>query len=222
MKLTLRVPVSLLKGQQRDLEMLLRLGAGVNAIESSSRLLVKVGPAASEVDRLSRMHCACTGLAYFGELVLTIKNGGYLDRLVELAAKGLEFSPIPVSLDEGRALLSPDRPGVGGNVLRKVRDRVTFHWDPGAFRDLLNQSQGQAIDLWTVSGDPPDRLFTASAYAVAQFTLDVPTDGQTADDVMRVFLSAVTVVGHVIEAAFIGLLVEAGETQPTKYFVKEA
>ena len=219
MRLTLRVPLRLLKGQQDDLVTLLRLGAGVNAVESSSRLILKLGPAPSEVDQLSRMLCVCNGLASFRELVTTIQKANYLDRLLELAAKGLAFSPVHVSLDKGRELLSPEHPDAGGNSLSRLRNKVTFHWDPEPFRALLTDSDGRVIDVWTISGEPPDRMFTASAYAIAQHTLE--TSSQTAEGFMELFLDAVTVVGHVLESAFIGLLIEAGETDPRKYFVKE-
>jgi hypothetical protein len=64
-------------------------------------------------------------------------------------------------------------------------------------------------------------MFTASAYAIAQFTLDVPAEGKTAEDFIKTFEHAVTIVGHVLESACLGLLIEAGETQPMKFFVKE-
>jgi hypothetical protein len=166
--------------------------------------------------------CVCNGLSFFRELVTTIDKKKYLDRLLQLAGRGLEFSPIKVSLDEGHELLSPEHPDVGGNPLLKVRDKIAFHWDPEAFRRLIEASRGQAIDLWTVSGEPLDRIFTASAYAIAQFTLEVPSEGKSAQDFMNVFVHAVAVIGHVLESAFIGLLIEAGENAPAKYFVKEA
>jgi hypothetical protein len=220
MKLTLRAPSDLLKNQESDLVKLLRLGAGVNALESSSRLLVKVGPGPSEIDKLSRMHTVCTGLACLGELVRLLKDEKFLDRLIDLAAAGMPFTPIQVSVDEGRALLSPNHPD-GGNALMKVRDKIAFHWDPHAFRELLKANAGGVLDLWAVSGDPLDRMFTASAHAIAQFTLAVPDD-RSAEDFIGVFLHAVTVIGHVLEAAFLGLLVEAGAINPARYLVKES
>lgn len=222
MRVTLRAPLNLLlQGHQSDLVLLLRLGGGSNAIEASARLLLKVGPGTSEVDKLSRMLCVLNGLASFRELVTTIHKANYLDRLMDLAAKGLPFSPIQVSLEKGRELLSPDHPDVGGNALLRIRDKVTFHWDPHPFRDFLAaaEAEGRPIDLWTVSGETPERIFAASAYAIAQETLG--TTDLTAEKFMELFFDAVTVIGHVLESAFIGLLIEAGETDPRKYFVKE-
>jgi hypothetical protein len=217
--LTLRAPHSLFKEHEHDLVTLLRLGAGVNALESNSRLLLKVGTGASEVDQLARMHTVCTGLGCLGELVKMVLNEKFIDRLFDLAAKGLPFSPVKVDLDEGRRLLSPDHAD-GGNVLLRVRDKIAFHWDPHAFRELFKTSEGEVIDLWTVSGDPPDRMFTSSAYAIAKFTLEVPDD-RTAEDFVAMFARAVATIGHVLEAAFLGLLVDAGEADPRVYLLKE-
>jgi hypothetical protein len=47
------------------------------------------------------------------------------------------------------------------------------------------------------------------------------SEGKSAEDLMNVFVQAVTVIGHMLESAFIGLLVETGENAPAKYFVKE-
>ena len=93
---------------------------------------------------------------------------------------------------------------------------MRFHWDPEAFRRLIEASQSQVVDLWTVSGESPDRIFAASAYAIAPFTLEVPSEGKSAEAFMNVLVQAVAVIGHVLESAFIGLVVEAGEKAPTK------
>jgi hypothetical protein len=36
---------------------------------------------------------------------------------------------------------------------------------------------------------------------------------------MRLFLEAVAIVGHVLESAFMGLLIEAGATDPRAYLI---
>jgi hypothetical protein len=61
MKLTLRVPKDLLKPHRNDLVMLLRLGAGVNAFETTVRLLVQVGGGGSGTAQLSRVHSGVSG-----------------------------------------------------------------------------------------------------------------------------------------------------------------
>src|SRR5207249_2047673 len=130
------------------------------------------------------------------ELVRTIELEHYLDRLLELAAKGMAFSPIRVELDQARILLSPGHPEL---PLSRVRNKVTFHWDPVPFRNSVQAARGD-FDLWAVSGEPMERMFAASAYAIAEFVLDVPV-GTTADGFMKTFLDAATTVGHVLEAA---------------------
>lgn len=217
MKLSLRAPVDLLQRCPDDLNMLLRLGAAVNALESNARLLVKLGPPNSDIEKLSGTHCLLMGLAHLRELVRTIELAGYLDRLLALAEKGMPFSPIGVSLDEARTLLSPGHPEL---PLSRVRNKVAFHWDPVPFQTSVNAARGKNIDLWAVSGEPPDRMFVGSAYAIAEFVLDVPV-GTTAEGFMKTFLDAVTSIGHLLEAAFLGILVEVGEPKPSKYFVKE-
>lgn len=222
MKLILRVPIELLKTQQKDLVTLLRLGAGVNAMETIIRLLLRVERnESSATARLARQHCIFSALAHLREIVKTVEAEGFVDRFLELVEKGIEFSAVrALALNEVRALLSPTPPD-SGNPLLKIRDKVAFHWDPGPFRSLL-ATDDIVIDLLTVDGDQkPDRIFAASAYAIAQFALEeVPADSRTPEDLSSALTSAVALLGHALEAAFLGLIVDAGGIPPTKYLVR--
>src|SRR5262249_40299888 len=133
----------------------------------------------------------------------------------------MPFAPVQVSVEQGRVLLSPGHPDVGGDALLKVRDKISFHWDPHAFRELVAASQSGVLDLWTVSGEPLGRVFTSAAHAIAQFTLNVASDGD-AEKFVGGLLSAVTTIGHVVEAACLGLILETGEADPRKYILRVA
>jgi hypothetical protein len=220
-KMTLRVPKALLASQRKDVVVLLRLGAGVNAMEAMVRLMLRVGSEEqSAIDAVSRVQSFTAALAYLREIVKTIEGARYVDRFFELVQKGLPFSPATdLPLSEVRPLLSSTHPDIGGNVLLKIRDKIAFHWDPGPFEALLDEPG--SIDFFIIDGAPNlDRIFAASAYAVAGFALRVPLDGKSVADFSVALNRAVELVGHALEAACLGLIVETdASVPPTNYLV---
>jgi hypothetical protein len=218
MKVTLRVPQELLTSKRRDLVMLLRIGAGVNAMEATNRMLAWVPKGDSSAIQLGRVHLFLAAVAYLREIVKTIENERYDERLFELVEKGAPWAPLPVSIADVRPLLSSKHPEIGGNVLLKIRDRVAFHWDSGPFASWLD-IEGP-LDLWTVDGELPDRVFAASAQALGQFVSGVPVTGTTVVDLIDRLYEASLQVGSALESAFVGLVSEVA-ADPRRYLVRD-
>lgn len=214
-RLTLRIPRDLLTSKRNDLVVLLRIGAGVNALEATARLLRDAGHDQSSATQLNRLHLFLSALAYLREIVNTISKTGYEDRLFELVEKGTPFAPVKVATSDVRPLLSTSHPEIGGNVLLKIRDKVAFHWDAEPFKAFLDSPDRLSFDIFTVDGEPLDRVFTSSAHAHAQFAFEVPFSGTTPEDWMERLIEAVALVGHALESAFLGLIAEV-DSPPTK------
>jgi hypothetical protein len=202
--------------------MLLRLGAGVNALETMLQLMIRISPGNSLPSQMWRLHAFITAVAYFREIVTTIEKEGYENRLFELADKGAPFAkPFKLTVSELRPFLSPTHPRLGGNALLRIRDKVAFHWDREPFRLFVERSKAATLDLFEVSVEDDNfaRIFSASAHALSAFYLQAPTAHETRDqlaDLEQVGLG----VGHLLECAFLGLIVECGEPRPTKYLIE--
>jgi hypothetical protein len=217
------LPRTFLQAHRVDAVMLLRLGAGANAMEATLRLLLSV-PEDDDTPqaKLARVHSVLAAVAYLREIVKTIEKAEYQDRLwalVQIAVdEGFELaSPIA----DARLLLSANHPDIGGNALLKLRDKVGFHWDPQPFQAFLDDPELTEAHILEAGGKKViERIFGASAEATARFfgTLS-GTDGSFTD-LLELTLKAQFLVGEVVEAAFIGLIVEAGE-DPQKYLIEE-
>lgn len=217
------LPRDFFDAHRNDVVMLLRLGAGANAMEATLRLMLSLDESDdSPRTKLARVHSALAAIAYLREIVKTIEAEKYEDRLWTLVHaavdNGFELGS-PVA--DARVLLSPIHPDIGGNILLKIRDKVGFHWDPQPFKAFLDDPEVTEANVWEADGEKIlNRIFRASADAISRFFGKLPGPDKTLEDLLGPILEAHGVVGKVVEAAFIGLIVESGE-QPEKYWVQE-
>ena len=123
-------------------------------------------------------------------------------------------------LDDARLLLSPPHPEIGGPVLLKVRDKIGFHWDPQPFVAFLDNPDVSEVTVYETDGRKHiDRIFRASADAMAGYFLSIGGEGVQPRDVFRPLVEAHGTVGKVLEAAWLGLIIDAGN-DPRDYWVE--
>lgn len=214
MTVTFRVPKAALRSHRDDVILLLRLGAGINAMDALARALVRAGTARTLAASVDRQQLFIAALAYLGEFVKRISESNYLDRFCALVQAGVAFTAVPVGIDDVRLLLSPAANGAGEyEGLLKVRDKVAFHWNRRPFADTFDDPRSDVVDFWTIDGTPPERTFASSAYAIAELVMGVPIE-----DLVTRLENAIGILGHAVEAACSGLAAEAGE-DPRRCFV---
>jgi len=197
--------------------MLLRIGAGVNAMEVSQRLMLQVGRADNRpVTMLAQVHCALAGIAYWREIVKMIEKE-YKGRLWELVQIGVGCGPQPsLSVPEAMALLSTAHPELGGEPLKKIRDKIGFHWDLKPFQAYLDDPDTRdVVFLESDGGHNAERIFRASSDATAHFFSAIPGSGGSWTDLLPLLAKAQGLGGQVVEAALFGLIIEAGEDPRT-------
>lgn len=96
------VPAAIVAQHRPDVVMLLRLGAGVNAMEASYRLMLRIGRTDNrQVTTLARSHCAFASIGYWRELVKMIQKEHYENRLWALVHRG-----VSCGLHRGEAILA--------------------------------------------------------------------------------------------------------------------
>jgi hypothetical protein len=168
------------------------------------------------------VHLLTAGVAYLRELVKMVEYERYVDRFIELVAKGSTFGVVQPNIDQVRAMLSSSHPATGGNPLLRIRDKVAFHWDAAPFQALIDDARNIEIELFTVDGDVElDRIFSASAHASAQLVYESSVERSTLEDLVGALVEAVAFLGHALECAFFGLIAEVGEENPRKYLLAE-
>lgn len=216
------LPDSVRKTRRKDVVVLLRLAAGVNAMESTLRLLIRHGdddgtPAAE----LARVHSVFAAISYLREIVKTVEKEKFEGRLWALVDVAVQNgADIGMDMGEARLLLSPAHPQIGGDVLLKVRDKVGFHWDPQPFEAFLDDPETATVTIFEGEGHLIlDRVFKSSADAMARWLGEIGGDNLNA--LLERCVVAHGAAGRVVEAAFIGLIMESGE-DPADFWFDES
>jgi hypothetical protein len=217
------VPSEVLNSNADDAAMLLRIGAGVNAMEASLRHILSLGDTdEAPATQLARVHCVVAAVGYLREIVKTIERERFASRLWGLVDTGITGGVMmSVPREEAESLLSPENEQIGGLVLLKVRDKVGFHWDPQPFAAFV---AGQAAEDTTLiefgGGRKIDRIFRASADAVSRWFLGLAADGDeslTMEQLLPAVVRAQLTLGDVLEAAWTGFVIQAGR-DPSEFF----
>ncbi len=195
--------------------MLLRVGAGVNAMDASIRLMLMsaAGPQ-DAASRFSRTHGLLASIGYLGEVVRMLnpwKQPSLVPRFMTLLQHGVAGGhPIPCSLSEAQNLLSMEAASLAQNVLLKVRDKVGFHWDEEAFAAVVDDPDAVSHTLVQVDGDLMyHRIFYESAEAFSRYVKEIA--GGDYDALFIKTSEAQAAISDMVVAAWLGLLREAGE-----------
>lgn len=218
------LPSHIVNEHRSDAVMLLRIAAGVNAMEASLRLMLSlVEDDDSPAAKLGRAHSVFAAVGYLREIVKMIEREGWDARLWQMVDAGVSNGFVmSTSVTEARALLSPTHPDIGGNVLLKVRNKIGFHWDPQPFEAFLDDPDvTEAVFVEFGSEKKLDRIFRAAADAMSRWFLTLSPDRDTAvpmTDLIPAILAAHGVVGDVVEAAIAGMLAETGD-DPADYLI---
>jgi hypothetical protein len=160
---TWSVPIELLRKRNDDTVMLLRLNAGLNAMDLSIRLLFIVDQQSKQsqstemIDLPTRRlfaHTLLASVAYHGEIVKMLDKEKYLDRLCALAQTAIDHGfDLGRKLDEVKPLLTAsDKASQAEDVLLRVRNKVTFHWDPEPFQAYIDKPTYDPVELLAFSG----------------------------------------------------------------------
>jgi hypothetical protein len=218
------LPIEFIRAKRTDAIPLMRMMAGINAMESTLRLMLRLGDEESSQSNLARLHCVTAAIGYFREIVKTLEKAKYDNRLWELVDRGLATGyALGLELSEAKKLLSHENPDIGGNVLLKLRDKVGFHWDSTPFDLYVDDSDVKEFVIWESDGPRKmDRVFQGAADAVANWFFSLSSDGENKipmGELIPKILSAQEIVSDVVEIAVAGLFDEAGQDL-TQYFVE--
>ena len=211
------LPVALVKRLGPDAVMLLRIGAGVNVMEASQRLMLQIDDNDRPAAMLCRVHSALAAIAYWREIVKMIERERFDERLWALVQRAIQQGfDLGLPLSEARSLLSPSHPDIGGPALLKVRDKISFHWDPQPFQSFIDDAQTTEVIVWESDGDRnTDRIFRASSDALARFLVEIAGSENALKGLLPLVAKAQGLAGKVVEAGFVGLLIEGGEDPHT-------
>ena len=204
----------LLQNDQCRAILVLRLGAALNSVCAAQRWTNKnqdEGPA-GDFDRIQAFLVAAAHLAEACKLFRA--NQGCI---LELARKGKAED------DKITKLISIADPktGVQANLLKRIRDKATFHWDSEVFEGWASAQKGKVVWLRSSGDTAGEYVMSASHEAVCDFTADFNADARKSvqdkiyeqvDDV----LDAMTHVIHVFESAVVGFLDEHGAQHETE------
>ena len=194
--------------------LVLRLGAALNSVRAAQRWAIKdhnEGPA-GEFDRFQAYLVAAAHLAEACKLFWTNQSC-----ILELARLG------DAEGDKVAKLISIADPktGVQANLLKRVRDKATFHWDCAVFEKWASAQKDNVI--WCrSSGDTAGELVMwASHEAVSEFIASLNVDQgksiqETIEEQVGQVLDAMKHVIHVFESAVVGFLHQHGAKHETE------
>jgi hypothetical protein len=202
-----------LQTDQCKATLVLRLGAALNSLRAAQRWTLKEhgdGPA-GQLDRFQAYIIAAAYLAEACKLFWQSQSC-----IVELArAGGAEQQQI----DEFRKIADPTT-GVQADLLKWIRDKVTFHWDCDVFEQWASNKKRTVTWFKTIGGTNRESVMWASHEAIVEFAASRtdqsrPLEERIKDQVSRV-AEVSKQVANVFEDAVKGFLKGHGANQETE------
>ncbi len=189
--------------------LVLRLGAALNTVRALQRWTHdKEHPQTLAGDRDLFQSYLIAG-AYLAEACkLFWKNQSCI---LELARKG-EAAEGTIA---GMVSVADPDTGVQASLLKRIRDKATFHWDCEVFEGWASAQRGTVVWLRGIGDTDAQYVMWASHEAVSDFTADLNADKtkpvqDRINDQVRQVLDAMNHVTHVFESAVAGFLKEHG------------
>lgn len=192
--------------------LVLRLGAALNSVRAAQRWTNKLGESEDLAGQFDRFQSYLVAAAYLAEACkLFWKNQGCI---LELARKGHAKD------DEIQKLISDADPGTGvqANLLSRIRDKETLHWDCAVFEKWASAQKAKVVWVKCSGQTAGECVMWASYDALTDFTTGLnadkskPVQDRINDQIPEV-LKAMDRVTHVFECAVAGFLGEHLATQ---------
>jgi len=129
--------------------------------------------------------------------------------ILELARRG--------SAEEGKIAdlirIADPKTGVQANLLKRIRDKETFHWDSDIFERWASDQKDKVVWLRSSGDTSRECVMWASHEAVSDFTASLNKEKgkslqERINDQVRQVLDVMKVVIHVFESAVHGFLKE--------------